>query len=209
MPELCTESFKLDCPGQAPPCAGACLLRVCARYDTIPDSPHITNLTVTFHARPHAPPYTNAALLERAVAACRGGFNAGRGFIEYVDAAGNRHRLDQDSMSKAMEAHGQSLSAEDRDRRDRLVASGHCARWDARDRAWMTGTCCPPRAGGWNLRWGCQLVEGQTGLSIRELSADTEGPIQSFELDFVIDAVCACLRGPVNQAQMTVQLKYP
>jgi hypothetical protein len=171
----------------------------------------ILNLLITFEGEVSPAPYTSPEMLERSAAACRTSFNAGTGYIEYVDANGNRHRLDQAEVDRALDYLPGSPDPSIWERIQRILEK-RCTEWTADDLDFMLRNRYPTHLGGWVLRWVCQPLEGRSGMSVSDLRADYTGAIRSFELVFDIDVGCTCLGSRGNRTNATklfVRLKYP
>ncbi|HKZ08504.1 MAG TPA: hypothetical protein VJU81_23760 [Methylomirabilota bacterium] len=169
----------------------------------------ILNLSVTFDGQVSSPPYTDPALLAGSSAACRTTFNAGTGFVEYVDASGGRHRLDRAEVDAALDRISGSPDPSIWERIQRILEK-RCTEWTQEELDFMLQDRYPTHLGGWILRWECQELEGGSGMSVRDLRAGHDGAIRSFELNFDIDVTCVCLRNRRSAiSKLFVRLKYP
>ena len=196
MPEKCSKAIVLACPGQGEKCSGACTFQVCAVYDTIPDSKNIKNLKVQFKGGTVANPLVgDANELEAAIGGCLYNFNAGAGFVEYVHATTGRiHRLDNTSYNAETNTIRENTWKNRRllRRIARIQNKGHCTNWTKAEFDFMISVGSATTVNGWDIIWICQRSEGDLGLSVNELQADSTAIIKSFNIEFTIMVRCIC-----------------
>jgi hypothetical protein len=189
---------------------GSCEFKVCARYDAIPGSNNIQNLRVTFEGSTRPPIVLSleflSEILEGATRACDNNFNGGEGFVEYVDANGNRNRLDNNNYNTASQAVLAGLNAAGLQEVLRILDKGNCSNWTPQEVAWMIANTAPGNVGGWKIKWRCQSSEGGSGLSVTELEA--QGIVRSFTVDFIIMVTSRCAPAR-NEAVLIAQLSGP
>ena len=224
MPEKCSKNLIAACPGDGANCNGICQFQVCAVYDNIPDSKNIKNLKIEFRGSRAANPIVGNIVidpleggLEAAVSGCTTNFNAGVGFVEYTDNAGNIRRLN--NANYAMETDNiRRATMRNRNlmrRIGRIQAKGRCSNWDKKgpfdELKFMIEVGSATQVNGWNLKWICQDSEGGLGLSVSELKANSSNPITSFTLQFFIWVTCACPGSGTapNRIKLNVNLTGP
>ena len=209
MPQECTETISVGCPGiRDAPCRGLCFFKVCANWDDIDGSDNIENLTITFETWTHPRPLVGTPEeVEAAAAGCSGNFNGGSGYVEYVDANGNRHRLDNDDYTQGTVNDFQALSDDDRDKMGEILEKGHCSEWTEADIDWYIDHSLTSM-NGWDISWECQEHETGSGMSVSGLGAAGGDEIRSFEMDYTIDVSCHCGENR-NTAKVKVELSGP
>ena len=206
MPEKCTNYLNVLCPGGAN-CNGICQFRVCATYDTIPESTDIKNLKVTFEGRTVANPIVGDAGNE--ASGCGFNFNNGRGFVEYTDGANRKKILTNAKINAEFRRLDRALNARDRREFTRILAKGDCSQWTKAERDWIIRKTAPTLVDGWKIKWVCQDNEpGPVKLSVNELEVNDPNPIKNFRLAFTIIVSCIC-NGDSNRAVLTARLSGP
>lgn len=206
MPEKCTDYLNVLCPSGAN-CNGICQFRVCATYDTVPESTDIKNLKVAFEGRTAANPIVGDG--GNAVSGCGFNFNNGRGFVEYTDNADKKKTLTTAKFNAEFRRVQAALTAQEQREFNRILAKGDCSKWTKEERDWVIRKTAPTLVDGWKIKWVCQGNEpGPVKLSVNELEINDTNPIKNFRLAFTIVVSCIC-GDASNRAILTARLSGP